>query len=75
MGPDVRAGDQPQVLVPAGVWQGAALDRSSSRREGFSLVSCVVSPPWDELDFTLGERAELIRQFPADAELICRLTR
>lgn len=75
MGPDVLAGDRPQVVVPAGTWQGAALDRSQSRREGFALLSCIVSPPWDERDFTLGGRADLIQQFPDEAELIRRLTR
>ena len=75
IGPDVLAGDHPQVVVLAGTWQGAALDPSPSRREGFALLSCVVSPPWDERDFMLGDRAELIQQFPAEAELIRRLTR
>jgi hypothetical protein len=75
MGPGVLAGDQPQVLVPAGWWQGARIDPSGPGRHGYALFSCTVSPPWEESGFTLGERAELQRAFPAHAELISRLTR
>jgi predicted cupin superfamily sugar epimerase len=48
LGPDVRAGQQPQVVVPAGAWQAA-------RPAGDQpvLVSCVVSPGFDFADFTL----------------------
>lgn len=38
LGPDVLAGDKPQLLVPAGHWQAA------QTRGGWVLVSCVVSP-------------------------------
>ncbi|WP_338419286.1 cupin domain-containing protein [Kribbella antiqua] len=48
LGPDVRAGQQPQLVVPAGAWQAA-------RPAGDQpvLVSCVVSPGFDFADFTL----------------------
>jgi len=75
MGPDVLAGDQPQVLVPAGWWQGARLDPPGPGQFGYALFSCMVSPPWEENGFTLGEREALARTFPAHAELIARLTR
>lgn len=38
LGPDVLAGDRPQVLVPPGHWQAAA------PIGGWALVSCVVVP-------------------------------
>lgn len=38
LGPDVIAGDAPQVLVPTGHWQAAA------PIGGWALVSCVVVP-------------------------------
>ncbi|MGH3712380.1 MAG: cupin domain-containing protein [Micromonosporaceae bacterium] len=48
LGADLRAGQQPQRLVPAGVWQAAepAADHEV-------LVSCVVAPGFDFADFEL----------------------
>jgi predicted cupin superfamily sugar epimerase len=34
-----------------------------------------MTPGWDDRDFTLGERASLLADFPAAAEWITRLTR
>ena len=48
LGPDVAAGQRPQLLVPAGAWQAARpVDEAV-------LVSCVVVPGFDFADFTLG---------------------
>lgn len=38
LGPDVLAGDSPQIVVPAGQWQAAASTGD------WTLVSCTVSP-------------------------------
>jgi hypothetical protein len=46
LGPDVERGQQPQALVPAGVWQAA---RPAADEE--VLVTCVVSPGFDFSDF------------------------
>ncbi|MCW2913469.1 MAG: hypothetical protein JWN52_1537 [Actinomycetia bacterium] len=46
LGPEVEQGQQPQALVPAGVWQAA---RPAADEE--VLVSCVVSPGFDFTDF------------------------
>jgi hypothetical protein len=48
LGPDVGAGQRPQIVVPAGAWQAA-------RPAGDEpvLVSCIVSPGFDFADFTL----------------------
>lgn len=47
LGPDVPAGQRPQLLVPAGHWQAARpVDEAV-------LVSCVVVPGFDFADFTL----------------------
>jgi predicted cupin superfamily sugar epimerase len=48
LGPDVAAGQRPQIVVPAGAWQ-------SARPAGDEavLVSCIVSPGFDFADFTL----------------------
>ena len=48
LGPDVRAGQQPQVVIPPNAWQAA-------RPAGDEpvLVSCVVSPGFDFADFRM----------------------
>lgn len=75
MGPDILAGDQPQVMVPAGVWQGARLAPAMTPGSGYALLGCTVSPPWDERGFELGARAELLAGFPAHAGWVLALTR
>jgi predicted cupin superfamily sugar epimerase len=47
LGPDVLAGQHPQVLVPAGHWQAA------EPLGGWVLVSCVVSPGFEYSGFEL----------------------
>ncbi|MGI3780415.1 MAG: cupin domain-containing protein [Janthinobacterium lividum] len=49
LGSDVEAGQQPQVLVPAGMWQSAGPAVADV------LVSCVVSPGFDFADWTLAD--------------------
>jgi hypothetical protein len=50
LGTDVRAGQSPQLLVPAGTWQTA---RPSADEP--VLVACVVSPGFDYRDWRLLE--------------------
>jgi predicted cupin superfamily sugar epimerase len=47
---DLAAGQQPQLRVPAGVWQSAEPAAGEP-----VLVSCVVSPGFDFADFRLFE--------------------
>jgi predicted cupin superfamily sugar epimerase len=75
MGPDVLAGELPQLPVSAGVWQGARLVPHLAMAADYALLGCTVSPPWDERGFTLGQRDRLTRLFPAQATLIQALTR
>jgi len=63
------ARDTPQVVVPAGVWQAA------EPVDGAVLCGCTVAPGFEFDDFELGDAAALVREFPADAVLIQRLTR
>lgn len=72
LGPAAAAGELPQLVVPAGVWQGARL---ADDRHGYALLSCTVSPPWDENGFELGDRALLQEQFSSAHALIRALTR
>ena len=73
LGSDLGAGQIPQQVVPGGTWQGAQLVEASPR--GWSLLGCTMTPGWDDRDFTMGERASLLADFPAAAEWITRLTR
>ena len=75
MGSDVLAGDQPQVVVPAGVWQGARLAPTPAGGAGYALLGCTVSPPWDERGFELGVRTTLLGGYPAQAGWVHALTR
>lgn len=47
LGPDVAAGHSPQGLIPTGWWQAA------EAQDGWTLVSCVVSPGFEFSGFTL----------------------
>ncbi|MDG4767018.1 cupin domain-containing protein [Solwaraspora sp. WMMD406] len=48
LGPDVAAGQHPQLVVPGGVWQAATPAGPEP-----VLVSCVVAPGFDFTDFRL----------------------
>lgn len=48
LGPDIVAGQHPQLLVPPGYWQ-----RAEPRDGEATLVSCVVVPGFDFADFAL----------------------
>jgi predicted cupin superfamily sugar epimerase len=74
LGADVLAGQQPQLVVPGGVWQGARL-RPGMGGRGWALIGCTVTPAWEEKEFELGHRAELRRKYPAAAVWIRALTR
>jgi len=73
LGAELLSGEIPQVVVPAGIWQGARLIRGG--QHGWSLLGTTTSPAWTEADFELGERDRLIRDFPAHGTLIAALTR
>lgn len=73
LGADLSAGDSPQVVAPAGVWQGARL--APGGRLGYAVLGCTVAPPWDERGFQLADRAALLAAFPGHAGLVQALTR
>jgi predicted cupin superfamily sugar epimerase len=80
LGARMAAGEQPQLAVPGGTWQGARLAAQSTSpaaapRADWALVGCTLTPAWSERDFELGRRAALLRAFPAAADWIRALTR
>jgi predicted cupin superfamily sugar epimerase len=70
LGPDLFAGQSPQVVVPRGVWQGSVLEPGAE----FALLGCTVAPGFEYADYEHANRAELLAHYPAFAELIKRLT-
>ena len=73
LGPDLLGSDQPWLSVGSNVWQGARLAAGAIR--GWALVSCTVSPAWDQAEFELGDADALCRIFPAAATWVRDLTR
>jgi uncharacterized protein len=70
IGNDLAAGLAPQLVVPAGVWQGCRLV-SGGR---WALMGCTVAPGFDYSDFEIGLRSELLDQYPDHAAMITALT-
>jgi predicted cupin superfamily sugar epimerase len=71
LGSAPHAGMHPQVVVPAGVWQGARIAPGGR----YALLGCTVAPGFELEDFELGKRDSLVREYPAHAEMIRDLTR
>ena len=72
IGTDILAGQEPQVVVPAGVWQGSCLEPGVD----FVLLGATMAPGFDYDDYESGVRAELVApRYPSHAELITHLTR
>lgn len=69
LGPDVLAGERPQVVVPGGVWQGAISTGA------WSLLGTTMAPPYDVTGFELGDPDDLARSHPEAAELLAELAR
>ncbi len=57
-GPDVAAGERPQVVIPAGVVQAA---RPLGR---YALCGCTVAPTFQFADWRMPPRSELDARFP-----------
>ena len=70
LGGDIAAGQRPQLLVPAGVWQGSRLAPGGT----FALLGTTMCPGYTPACYRHGDPAELTRQYPRAAEIIARLT-
>lgn len=67
---DLIAGHEPQLIVPAGVWQGCRLVQGGQ----WALMGCTVAPGFDYADYEAGDRTELTAAYPTFAEMIAALT-
>lgn len=72
LGSDILAGQIPQIVVPAGIWQGARL---VTKDQGWALLGCTMAPGWDDREFRLGNRESLLETFPNASPEIHGLTR
>jgi predicted cupin superfamily sugar epimerase len=70
IGCDIEGGEQPQVVVPRGVWQGSMLTEGGR----FALLGTTVAPGFDFSDYESGDREELIKRYPEQRSLIEKLT-
>ncbi|HEX8794705.1 MAG TPA: cupin domain-containing protein [Polyangiaceae bacterium] len=70
LGRDWDAGERPQHVVPAGVWQAAV-----PAGPAWALCGCTVAPGFDFADFEMPSRAELLARFPQHRPWIEKLSR
>jgi predicted cupin superfamily sugar epimerase len=68
VGNDLEKGERPQILVPAGCWQGM---RTTGE---YTLFGCTVSPGFEYSDYEQGKRELLAQQYPQYKEKIVQLT-
>jgi predicted cupin superfamily sugar epimerase len=71
LGPDLAAGQNVQLVVPAGVWQGTRLIGDGK----VALLGCTVTPGFDFADYSNTSAEDLIARWPHEAERIRQLTR
>lgn len=69
LGPDVLAGQHPQLTVDAGTWMGA---RS---RGAWTFFGCTMAPGFTYEDYEHGDAAELAARYPGEADRIAGLCR
>jgi predicted cupin superfamily sugar epimerase len=69
LGTDLAAGQRPQVVVPPGTWQAA------ETLGEWTLMGCVVVPPYTDDCVEFGTAAALAAAYPTHAEEITRLCR
>ncbi|HEX9746987.1 MAG TPA: cupin domain-containing protein [Methylomirabilota bacterium] len=71
IGPNLEAGQRPQVIVPRDVWQGARLSPGGR----YALLGTAVAPGFDYADYETGQRPHLLARHPTATDLILALTR
>jgi len=64
-------GGRPQIVVPAGVWQGTRLKSGGA----MALSGATVAPGFEYTDYEEGVRGVLLEQYPLEGERIVALTR
>ena len=70
IGNDLAKGHVPQLVVPAGVWQGSLLAEGGKH----ALLGATMAPGFDYADYVSGLRDELTARYPSAGEMIARLS-
>jgi uncharacterized protein len=70
LGKDLAAGQRPQVLAPAHVWQGSRLLEGGT----WALLGCTVAPGFEYADYVDESRAYFLERYPQEAARITALT-
>ncbi len=70
LGPNLRAGQQLQLLVPGGCWKASELPGGE-----YGLVAEAVCPGFDFADHEMGECAQLTERYPHLRDTLQRLCR
>lgn len=70
LGTDISAGEKPQHVVPAGVWQGARLVAGGN----FALLGKTIAPGFIDSDYEQGNGTLLSNQYPKVRDMINKLT-
>ncbi|MEM1186472.1 MAG: cupin domain-containing protein [Planctomycetota bacterium] len=64
IGQDITIGQRPQVVVPAGWWQGAIMTADlEGNADAFALMGCTVSPGFEWDDFELVQPDRIYPEF------------
>lgn len=71
IGADLLAGQVPQLVIPAGVWQGSV---RGAGPHGFTLIGATMAPGFDYADYERGKRDDLTAAWPARAAEIEKRT-
>lgn len=66
LGSRLSEGEVPQLIVPAGVWQGSRVVKGGS----YSLVGTTMAPAYRDEDYEHGDYETLCRAYPEAAEKI-----
>jgi len=70
LGNDIENGQRPQIVVPAGIWQGSMLTHKAE----YALLGTTVAPGFEYQDYENADKSELLSNFPkfqTDIEQLC----
>ncbi|MEM7333607.1 MAG: cupin domain-containing protein [Chloroflexota bacterium] len=62
LGTDFGAGMHPQFVVSRGAWQGSIVQPNGDF--GYALIGTTMAPAYDDASFELGNKADLMAQYP-----------
>jgi predicted cupin superfamily sugar epimerase len=68
---NIASGGQPMKVIPGGTWLGSRLTPGGT----YALMGVSMAPGFDPNEYMIGQRNELVREFPEQAALIKELTR